>query len=445
MALKVGELFATLALDSGGFNKGLDSAGRKLSSLGGNITSVGAGMTAMVSAPLVALGVGAIKSAGDFEQAQIAFTSMLGSATAATGFLNELRDFAARTPFEFPDLVKSSRMLLAFGFQAKEVVPMMTSIGDAVSALGGGAFEIDRVTRAIGQMRAKGKVSAEEMMQLAEIGIPAWEMLAKKMGTDIPTAMKQAETGGVSAGVGISAILEGMEGRFKGMMGKQSETLLGRLSTLKDEVTKALQDVGKALMPFVKPLIEWLMIAAQWVGKLAEWFGKLPKPVQGVALAFGLLLVAVGPLLMGLGFLATNIGSILSLAAVAPGFIAAMAGGLTAALPIIAVVTAAFVALGLAMLTVNEAMKWWEAHKQAKQSKMETEAFEKEAADYIKRNDRSVRKRVEAEAEATRRAQAGNTALTPEAQTLKRIEELGKQQVDALKKMTKTPALGVSS
>ena len=49
---------------------------------------------------------------------------------------------------------------------------MMEAIGNAVSGLGGGAVEIERVVRALGQMQAKGKVTAEEMMRLAELGIP---------------------------------------------------------------------------------------------------------------------------------------------------------------------------------------------------------------------------------------------------------------------------------
>jgi tape measure domain-containing protein len=48
----------------------------------------------------------------------------------------------------------------------------MTAIGDAVAGVGGGADAIDRVSLAIGQMQAKGRVQSEELLQLAEAGVP---------------------------------------------------------------------------------------------------------------------------------------------------------------------------------------------------------------------------------------------------------------------------------
>jgi tape measure domain-containing protein len=201
-----------------------------------------------VAGAAAAAGLAGIKLAGDMEQSKIAFTTMLGSAEQADEFLRQLFDFAAKTPFEFVGLQKSARQLLAFGFDSKEVLPMLTALGDAVSGLGGGAVEIDRVTRALGQMQAKGKVSAEEMMQLAELGIPAWQMLADKLGVDIPTAMKLAEQGGIGAKDGISAIVDGMNERFGGMMERQSTTLLGLWSTAKDNATAVLRSFGEEII-----------------------------------------------------------------------------------------------------------------------------------------------------------------------------------------------------
>lgn len=205
------------------------------------------GLTA-VGGGLSAAGLAGIKMAADMEQARIGFTTMLGSAEAADKFLKDLWAFAARTPFEFRGLQDASRQLVAFGFGGEEIIPMMTSIGNAVAGLGGGAFEIERVTRAFGQMRAKGKVSAQEMMQLAEVGIPAWEMLAEAIGTDIPTAMKKAENEGIPAAAAIAAIVEGMSKKFPNMMAKQSQTLAGLWSTAKDNVSGALRVLGEEIV-----------------------------------------------------------------------------------------------------------------------------------------------------------------------------------------------------
>ena len=96
--------------------------------------------------------------------------------------------------------------------------------------------EIASTVRALGQMRAKGAVAAQEMTrQLAEVGIPAWRYLADAIGVDVPKAMALVERRAVSAEVGISAILKGMTKDFGGAMAKQARTLIGLWSTLKDE------------------------------------------------------------------------------------------------------------------------------------------------------------------------------------------------------------------
>src|SRR5689334_18312149 len=127
------------------------------------------------------------------QQAQIAFTTMLGSGSKARVFLNQLQGFAARTPFEFPDLVTASQRLMAMGFQAKQVVPTMTAIGDAVAGLGGNADVLQRVTLAMGQIQARGQATAGDIMQLTEAGIPAWKYLADVLGTNVAGAMQKVQ------------------------------------------------------------------------------------------------------------------------------------------------------------------------------------------------------------------------------------------------------------
>lgn len=324
MSLKVGDLRALLSLDADEYFRTLDKAAEKTEQFGRQLGDLGRKMTIGLTAPLLGLGGVAVKLGADFEQAQMAFSSLMGSKSKADAFIDSLRKFAQRTPFEFTDLLKSSRLLMAFGFQAEQILPMMTSIGDAVSALGGGSYEIDRVVRALGQMRAKTKVSAEEMMQLTELGIPAWELLAKKMGKSVSEVMAETSKPGsnVDATMAIEGILEGMTARFGGMMNKQSLTFAGQLSNLKDSITAMLQDLGKALLPLAKqlleamqPLMDLFKQMVQELTKLSPWLEGLGAIVKNTALefkkahteaaAFALKMLAIigaaGPLIWGFG------------------------------------------------------------------------------------------------------------------------------------------------
>lgn len=210
--------------------------------------------------------------AGDFEQTQIAFETMLKSADKANKFLQEASTFANKTPFEFPELINSSKLLLAFGFDAKDVLNTLSTIGDAASGLGAGSEGIDRITRALGQMKAKGRVQAEELLQLQEMGVPANQILQEELGL---TADQVANIGkeGIESGKAIDALLRGMDKRYGGMMQNQSKTAKGMMSTIKDTLSNGLlRPWGQGLWEGVKPGLEKI---TTWIDEnqdtLAAW------------------------------------------------------------------------------------------------------------------------------------------------------------------------------
>lgn len=266
MASAAAELFVRVSADTKGLTAGMDDAGRTAKRLGDTLTRVeqpaaaaskslsGIGAAA-AAAGLLAVGAAmgtvatqSVKLAGELEQNKVAFTTMLGSADKADAMLRELATFAASTPFELRGLTDSTKKLLAFGFDAQAVIPIMNSVGNAVAAVGGGKETLDGVTMALGQMAAKGKVSAEEMNQLAERGIPAWKMLSQAIGVSTPEAMKMAEKGAIDAGTAITALVNGMNEKFPGMMQKQSQTITGALSNLQDSADAALTKIGQKLI-----------------------------------------------------------------------------------------------------------------------------------------------------------------------------------------------------
>ena len=294
--------------DATGLVRAVEQARAGLGSLVRNAEGASRAVTAAVAglgAALAGVGVAAVRAAAQHEQTRIAFENMLGSAEQAAAFLRDLERFAARTPFELPQLERAARQLLAFGFAAQDILPMLRAVGDAVAGLGGGADMIDRVIRALGQMAAKGKVSAEEMMQLAEAGIPAWQMLAEAIGTDIPTAMKMAERGAIAAGTAIEALVRGMQSRFGGMMQQQSRTLLGLWSNLRDNVSQLMRRLGEEVVEALdlRGALEQMVALSEAVREslertgLREWLAQVREQVVLLAGAIG---GALTPAIIGL-------------------------------------------------------------------------------------------------------------------------------------------------
>jgi len=251
------------------------------------------GITA-VSGGLGAMAKTSLDIAGNLEQVNIAFSTMLRSGEKAKKFLKEIEDFSIRTPFEMTDLLESSRKLLAYGFKETEILPILETVGNASAGLGLGAEGINRITLAIGQMRAKAKLSGEEMRQLAEAGVPAWRYISNALGVSTQEAMKLAERGLIPAEKGINAILRGMRGDFAGLIERQSRTLHGLLSTLRDFFNLKIfgafgEGLRRGLLPLLTNVVDTLTNNKKKAQEIYSTFMRLGEIVGGwVVRAFNL-------------------------------------------------------------------------------------------------------------------------------------------------------------
>jgi len=345
MAITAAQLVVKIGANVNSLTRGMKTANDTLGTFAKKATVTGTLLTGAITVPAVAAAKGMLDVAMSFEQSRIAFTTMLGSGERATKFLNEMREFAKSTPFEFTDLQQAARRLMAFGFAAEDVLPMMRDIGDAVSGLGMGADGVDRVTLALGQMQAKSKVSAQEMLQLTEAGIPAWRYLAEAMGVSTQEVMKLSERGLIPAGQAIQAILAGMRGDFGGLMAAQAKTAAGQISSLKDELNLLATDLGTELLPVWKDLIQGARDAV-------SAFADLPLETQKNILSIGGLVAAIGPAMTIMGGLAGAARGLIGVVGALPGILT----GISAAVKTWGanmVLTTALGAAGLSPLVVT--------------------------------------------------------------------------------------------
>jgi tape measure domain-containing protein len=212
--------------------------------------------SAAVMAVSAAVGKMGIDFNAGMEQSQIAWETLLGSADEAKKTIDDLLKLGAQTPFEFEGLDKSAKLLNMAGFEGDKLKNTLVAVGDAVSAVGGGQEELQGVSMALFQMSAKGKVSAEEMNQLAERGIPAWDLIAKKMGKSTRELMDMSQNGELFADKVIPMLVEGMGDRFGGAMEKQSKTYKGLMSTIWDNTKMLTGELTKNAFNTIKGHLE---------------------------------------------------------------------------------------------------------------------------------------------------------------------------------------------
>lgn len=280
----LGSYKAEIVLDDSKFSSKMNAAERDLKSFesgagkwGSRLGTLAKGAIAGLGTALAGLGVVAGKTGIEFnamvEQSQIGWETLLGSGEKAKEQIETLKELGAKTPFEFEGLDKSAKLLNMAGFEGEKLTETLTNVGDAVSAVGGGQEELEGVSMALFQMSAKGKASAEEMNQLAERGIPAWEILSQTMGKSVPELMKMSEQGKLMADDVIPALVQGMGERFGGAMEKQSKTFNGMMSTLKDnlkmlsgELMQPVFDGIKKILPDVLNVLDGIINAIQTKG-----------------------------------------------------------------------------------------------------------------------------------------------------------------------------------
>ena len=216
-----------------------------------------------------ALGVASVKMAADFEMVKRSMTVLTGSAKEAQKHLDALERFAATTPFEFSGLVNASKRLQAYGFQAQAVIPILQTVGDAAMAVGLSQEGVDRLTLAFGQIAAKGKLSAEEMRQISETGVPAWKMLADSMGTSVADVMDKTKKGAISAQAALEGIFSGMQKRFGGMMENVAKEIPQQLSNMKDAAASIMRGLGDEITQALD-LKERLYSVTSWLTAFAQ-------------------------------------------------------------------------------------------------------------------------------------------------------------------------------
>lgn len=175
-----------------------------------------------------------VSLADEFQTYQIGFETMLKSKKKATKFMDSAKKFASVTPFDTSAVVSNAQRMLAYGFSDKDIIPDLTKIGNASAALGAGEEGISRVSRALGQMKTNGRLNAEDMNQLTDVGINAWKYLADAEGKSIAQIREMSQKGEISGDKAVKTILNGLK-EFDGMMDKTSNsTVSGLMSNIKD-------------------------------------------------------------------------------------------------------------------------------------------------------------------------------------------------------------------
>lgn len=195
-----------------------------------------------------------VKSATDFEQLQVSFTTFLGSAQKANQVLGQLEKFSIATPFNVDQVNRAGKSLLAFGIAAEDLEPSLKAIGDLAAGTG---KDFNELATIYGKARVQGTLFAEDINQLTEAGIPIIDEFARLTGVSTSEIKKMGSEGKLNFDLLQQAFVDMTSdgGQFFDLMEKQSQTVGGRISTLEGSFQLLQRSLGQKMMPVVEAVI----------------------------------------------------------------------------------------------------------------------------------------------------------------------------------------------
>lgn len=225
------------------------------------------------------------KVRGQFQQLEVAFTTMLQSAEKADALMQQLTKTAATTPFGLEDVAQGAKQLLAYGFEAEKVNETLIRLGDIAAGL---SVPLNDLVYLYGTTMAQGRMYTQDLNQFTNRGIPMIAELAKQFGVTESKVRELVEAGKVGFPE-VQKVIESLTnegGKFGGLMEEQSKTITGQISNIEDSISMMLNELGQQS----EGIINTTLSGISYVIEHYERFGRI---LLGLVATYGTYRTAI--------------------------------------------------------------------------------------------------------------------------------------------------------
>ena len=257
--------------------KAIEASGQSVESYFRKMTAGAAALAAGFSARELVSNI--VRTRGEMQQLEVAFTTMLQSGERASALLADAVEFAAKTPFDLHGVAGGIRQLLAYGTAAEEAIGTVEMLGNVSAGL---SVPLNDMIYLYGTLRAQGRAFTVDIRQFAGRGVPIYEELAKVLGVT-----RQELTGLISEGkVGFPEVEQAFRnmtsegGMFYNLMREQSKTITGQISNLQDGISQMFNSIGQQSEGVITSAISGL----SW---MVEHYRELARVLGVVVAAYG--------------------------------------------------------------------------------------------------------------------------------------------------------------
>mgnify|MGYP005893837013 CR=1 FL=1 len=234
---------------------------------------------------LKALGSEMIRVRGEFQAADTAIQTLLGSKEKADMLMTQVREYAKISPLEFSDVTKATQMMLGFNIEAEKVPRYLQAIGDVSM---GDTQRFNSLTLAFSQMSAAGKLMGQDLNQMINAGFNPLQIISEKTGKSIATLKDEMSKGAISAEMVQQAFIDATSagGKFYQMSENASKTINGQLSMMQDAMDAAFNELGQKSEGVI-------MDGIQMTISLIQNYETVGKVLTGLVVTYGTYRTAV--------------------------------------------------------------------------------------------------------------------------------------------------------
>ena len=206
---------------------------------------------------------GLIGSFADYEAIKNSLTSIAGNAQIAADQFTRLTEIAKMPGIDLMGAARMSVKLQAAGLDAKTAEAAISSFGNAIAAAGKiGDGSMEGIGLALSQIMSKGKISAEEINQIAERVAQIRPAMKAAFGTSDTEVLQKM---GLDSKTFIIGIVKELEKIPKVTGGMKND-----IENLKDMVSRTAATFGEQLAPALSTTIGLINTLLGWLGGLSN-------------------------------------------------------------------------------------------------------------------------------------------------------------------------------
>ena len=260
-----------------GAENGVRSTAKTVESAGGDIESAFnrikiAASTAFAGFSATQVVKTIAETRGEFQQLEVAFNTMLGSATKGKKMMQQSTMLAATTPFDLKGVAGGAKQLLAYGMSADKVIDTLRRLGDVAAGL---SIPLGDIVYLYGTTMAQGRMYTQDLNQFTGRGIPMISELAKQFGVAESQVKDLVEQGKVGFPQ-VQKVIEDLTnegGKFGGLMEAQSHTITGQISNIEDSIDMMFNDIGQQNEGIINDVLSLTSTAVDHWQQIAQAIG----------------------------------------------------------------------------------------------------------------------------------------------------------------------------